>query len=280
MILHERRQAVLPVQRHGSVSAIAVSVACFLRGLPLFFARAPATPLRVLCMMAFDTLHVLRNSRPLPPCRLRMLAAFLDFAACANAVLDNKASRAGEFEATRQRLPDAGRGPLIDGYLTELRRLEKRRPVPGGDHRQFEAVRTYREDVVRLSLAMTAAISLNDRDCITLSRPISDDDGLETLFRIVMQCQIIDDVLDYAKDDADGLPSFLTASGSLPLSLELTAQAARDYASSRGLQRTGDLFPLRIALSGVSALAKLTLQLRRWHALITPRNRSAHETVL
>jgi hypothetical protein len=34
--------------------------------LPLFFCATPRTPLRVLGIIALDTLHVLRHSRPLP----------------------------------------------------------------------------------------------------------------------------------------------------------------------------------------------------------------------
>ena len=45
--------------------------ACLLRGLPLFFCAAPKTPLRVLCIIALDTVHVLRTAQPLPRKRMR-----------------------------------------------------------------------------------------------------------------------------------------------------------------------------------------------------------------
>ncbi len=89
------------------------------------------------------------------------------------------------------------------------------------------------------------------------------DADLNILFRIVMQCQIIDDVLDYSKDMSAGLPSFLTASKSLPQAFELTRLAALGYADDRDLPRTGDMFPLRSALFLVSACTKLVMVLLR-----------------
>ena len=87
------------------------------------------------------------------------------------------------------------------------------------------------------------------------------DQDLEALFPIVMQCQIIDDVLDYTQDVTAGLPSFLTASGSLPQAMALTAGAARDYAASDVLSSASGLFPLRVALYAVTAVTKLVVRL-------------------
>src|ERR1700741_2921540 len=113
MASHEKSQSV----RHGRISAGVVSVSCFLRGLPLFFSAAPKTPLRVLCMMAFNTLHILRTSKPLPRQRLSILATWLDFAACANAVLDQKKCCPDEYLATQNLLENFGMGTLVEGYL-------------------------------------------------------------------------------------------------------------------------------------------------------------------
>ena len=90
------------------------------------------------------------------------------------------------------------------------------------------------------------------------------DGDLNLLFRIVMQCQIIDDVLDYSQDRSAGLPSFLTACESLPQALELTRLAARGYADDRHVARTADVFPLRAALFLVSTCTELVVSLRRW----------------
>ena len=103
------------------------------------------------------------------------------------------------------------------------------------------------------------------------------DDGIQAiraegdlaiLFGIVMQCQIIDDVVDYSKDAAAGLPSFLTASESLRQAFELTCQATRGYANDQGVPRSGNVFPLRLALFAVSTIAKLLITLGRWRRRI------------
>jgi hypothetical protein len=82
---------------------------------------------------------------------------------------------------------------------------------------------------------------------------------LNLLFRIVMQYQIIDDVLDYSQDRSAGLPSFLTACQSLLLALELTQRAARGYAEDRRMPSAANLFPLRAALFLVSLCTKLVV---------------------
>jgi hypothetical protein len=240
-----------------------VSVACLLRGLPLLFCAAPKTPLRVLCIIALDTLHGLRHSRPLSRKRIRELAMFLDFQACTNAAWDWKDLCEAEYQAIRQRLEQAGLGTWIEGYLNQLRELERRRPSIGGDHRRFDDVRAYREAVARLSLATVTAIALNAESVEDGIRETRSDGDVQTLFRIVMQCQIIDDVLDYEEDLLAGLPSFLTACASLPLALALTAEASRDYGASRGRGRSSlnGALPLRIALYGVSAFSSATLRI-------------------
>jgi hypothetical protein len=238
-----------------------VSAYCLLRRLPLFFRSTPKTPLRVLGIVAFDTLHRLRTSRPLPKSRVFELATFLDFEGCANAEWDNKRRCDNECRAIRRRLEDAGLGSCIERYLRSLRNLESRRPSPGGDHRRFLDVRDYRERVARLSLATAADI--------TLPRTGEDDADVDALFRILMQCQIVDDVLDYTEDAAAGLPSFLTASRSLPDAREWIAEAVRCYAAVPAPPQARIVFPFRVALRVFTIVAKLVI-------LISP---NAHHTV-
>lgn len=260
MMLNQTSHSV----RHSRISASLVAVICFLRGLPVFFRETPKTPLRVLCMIAFNTLHVLRTSKPVPPDRLNVLATLLDFAACANAVLDQKGYCQKEYQATRQQLENAGISSSVEEYLRQLRELERRRPATGGDHRRFDEVRSYRESVARLSLGFGAAIALGHACVEDGIRATHCDNDLETLFRIVMQCQIIDDVLDYEEDAFAGLPGFLTASASPVEATELTAQAARDYSTRGDLPPTASGFPFRMALCVVSVIAKLVIQLGHW----------------
>ena len=125
---------------------------------------------------------------------------FLDFEACTNAAWDHKDLCEAEYQAIRQRLEKAGLGLCIEEYLGRLRELESRRPSIGGDHRRFDEVRSYREAVARLSLATAAAIALNGECLEEEIRATQCDSDVETLFRILMQCQIIDDVLDYTED--------------------------------------------------------------------------------
>src|SRR5687768_2864556 len=75
---------------YSRISSILIAARSMLRGLPLFVSVRPGTPLRVMCIIAFDTLHALRSAKPLPMPKVRMLAALLDLGACANATFDNK----------------------------------------------------------------------------------------------------------------------------------------------------------------------------------------------
>ena len=186
---------------------------------------------------------------------------FLDFEGCTNAAWDHKDLCEAEYQAIRQRLETAGLGLCIEEYLGRLRELESARPSIGGDRRRFDEVRSYREAVARLSLATAAAIALNaEVSRRGHSAATHCDSDVDTLFRIVMQCQIIDDVMDYAEDVSAGLPSFLTASASLPQAMHLTARAARSYgASPRHSSGTG-VFPLRMALYVVTAVTTLVVR--------------------
>src|SRR4051794_30908034 len=112
----------------AGISSSLMAVKSLVRGLPLFMSARPETPLRVLCIMAFDTLHRLRHAKPLPKQKLRILAAFLDFAACANAAFDNKDCCRHDWRLTLQLLEEAGmRSPVLE-YMRRLNDLESRRP--------------------------------------------------------------------------------------------------------------------------------------------------------
>jgi hypothetical protein len=249
--------------RRGPLREGVVSITCLLRGLPLFFSAAPGTPLRVLCVIALDTIHVLRHSQPLSRQRRAELAAFLDFQACTNAVWDRKPLCAAEYQALRQGLERAGLGLWITEYLCRLRELETRRPPAGLDRRHFDDVRSYREAVARLSLATIAAIALNAHCLEDGLRSTYCDSDVAALFRMAMQCQIIDDVVDYRKDLSAGLPSFLTASASRPQAIAWTAETARSYAARRGGSAQGAALPLEAALRVLTAVTKLVVAVAR-----------------
>jgi len=247
----------------GRTHASLASLGCFLRGLPLFFRASPKTPLRVLCVIALDTVHVLRNARPLPRGRCRQLAAFLDFQACTNAVWDGKDLCASEYRALQERLERAGLGMWMTEYLGRLRDLETRRPPIGGDLRRFDDARAYREGVARLSLATITSIALN-AECLDEGiRATYCDSDVEALFRMTMQCQIIDDIIDYEKDLSAGLPSFLTACASLPQAMALTGEAVRFYDARREPSARGGVFPIEAALHVMTLAARLVVGVAR-----------------
>jgi hypothetical protein len=237
------------------------SLACLFRGVPFLFRAAPATPLRVLCIVALDTIHVRRHSSPLTRQRREELSILLDFQACTNAAWDDKPLRSSEYHAWRERLEAAGLASWIREYLERLRHLETERPTVGNGVQRVETVREYREAVVRLSLATVAGIALHARHIDEAIDATDADGDVATLFHMAMQCQVIDDVLDYTEDLASGLPGFLTAAP-LTQALASTARAVRSY--GRGRTYRSGMFPLRSALNVLTALAALSVRAARW----------------
>ena len=241
----------------GSMRTSLASLACLFRNISFLFRAAPATPLRVLCIIALDTIQVLRSSSPLTRQRREELSILLDFQACTNAAWDGKPFRPSEYHALRERLEAAGLASWIREYLERLRRLETERPTVGDGVQRFDAVREYREAVVRLSLATVAGIALNARHVDEVIDATDADCDVALLFQMAMQCQVIDDVLDYRKDLASGLPSFMTAAP-LPYAVASTARAVRSYGRSRSHSR--GMLPLRLALSVLTALAGFSVR--------------------
>jgi hypothetical protein len=242
--------------RPGPLRSSLVSCACLLRAVPLFFGAVPKTPLRVLCILALDTVRVLRGSQPLSRQGRKDLATFLDFQACTNMVWDRKPFCVTEYQELRRQLEKAGLGPWVTEYLRRLCELETRRPSAGGDVQRCDEVRSYREAVARLSLATVAAIATNAEGIEDGIRVTCGDRDLAILLRMAMQCQIVDDVVDYRKDLRAGLPSFLTASASIDDALASTAQAARTYGSP-GRSGERSAFPFDAALTLLTAVTKV-----------------------
>ena len=173
----------------------------------------------------------------------------------------SEAAVRSRVSSIREQLENAGLGLWAEEYLRRLRELETRRPPVAGGRRRFEEVRGTREAVARMSLATLVAIALDAESLEDAFQETHCDSEVEALFRIVMQCQIIDDVLDYAEDVPAGLPSFLTATASLPEAIELTAETARSYASKPHRATQKSAFPLHAAASVVTAAARLVVSL-------------------
>lgn len=249
--------------RPGPLRATFVSIACLFRSLSLFLFSSPRTPLRILCVAALDTIHVLRESAPLSREVRQDVASLLDFQAVTNAIWDRKPFRADEYEALRQRLDARGRSALVAAYLSRLGEVEARRPVIGGDFHCCDDVRRYRESAVRLSPATLVAMTSADGCIESAIRATSCESDVATLFQLAMLCQVIDDVLDYREDLSAGLPSFLTASSSLPAALVSTAEAVQSYATPAGAA-AGGVLPLQVGRVVLSTAAKALVGLCRW----------------
>ena len=246
----------------SDLRASSIASRSLLRHLPLLLRAVPGTPLRVLAIMALDTVHIIRLARPMPRDRIAQLASFLNFQACTNAALDHKCLCQADYETLERRLELAGLRSRMDTYLNGLRDLESRRPPIGGDWRSFDEVRRYREGVVRFSLAAIVAIGFDTASLEDATVEIDRDGNLDALFHIALQCQVIDDVLDYSQDLAAGLPSFLTATDSSPESLALTAGLARSYGSRP--HSTGHVaLPIRLVLSLITAITTLVVETAR-----------------
>ena len=132
-----------------------------------------------------------------------------------------------------------------------------------------------REAVVRLSLGTITAIALKAESPAEGIRATYCDSDVAAMFRMAMQCQIIDDVVDYRKDVSAGLPTFLTASASLPQAVALTSDASRSYAASRGSSPGGGVFPLEAALCVLTLVTKLVLSVARTRELLSGGVRNA-----
>ncbi|QDU51247.1 hypothetical protein [Gimesia panareensis] len=252
---HSQRTESVP----GRLAAIRIALFSFLRGIPLFFSSRPATPLRVLCLIAFDTVHVLRTSRRLSVQKIRELAALLDFGSYANDYFDGKQFSFEKYQMTRRLLKAEDTDLVVRAYLHRLRELEKQRPAAGGDDRMHSRAQLYREAVVRLSLGMLAAASLEEMTVEEGIEATLQTADFELLFRIVMLCQVIDDVIDYRQDADAGLPGLMTCSTSPTRALKLTSASAARYADQRSLSTSPALFPFRLALWGVATLTRATL---------------------
>jgi hypothetical protein len=116
---------------------------------------------------------------------------------------------------------------------------------------------------VRLSLATLIAMTSKAGSLEDAIRSTYCESDVATLFQLAMQCQIIDDVLDYSEDLSAGLPSFLTASASLPEAMALTAEAARSYAARPGRPAGRSVLPLEAALYVLTTATKFVVAVVR-----------------
>ena len=245
----------------SAARAALASLATLMRSLPWFFRARPATPLRVLCIVALETIHLRRRSSAFTRQRREELAILLDFQACMNAAWDDKPQRTSEWQALRDRLDAGGLAMWVGEYLERLRHLETGRPTIGGDVQRFAEVRDYREAVVRLSLAAVTGVALDMRHIDEAVAATEAGGDLAALVDLAMQCQVIDDVLDYREDAASKLPSFMTAAP-LPQALASTARVVQFHGRERTSPRA--MLPLRLARRLLSVAAAAAVRSAHW----------------
>lgn len=232
---------------------------CLMRALLLLPGGSPKTPLRVLAIAALDFVHRHRASRPIPRSRLRDMALCLDYQANTNAMWDHKRFDLAGYDVVGRRLEIHGQAPRLAEYGARLQRLEMQRPAMGGGVRELAEARAYREAVAQVSLATVAAIAFEISLDTALGK-IDNDADLNALFRLTMQCQIVDDVLDYDDDLLAGLPSFLTGATSMSVALDSAAVSVHNY----GAIPVRAELPLHVALSALTLLTKIVLRASSW----------------
>jgi hypothetical protein len=176
----------------------------------------PKTVLRSLCVAAFD-FAAWANGQPLGRDKRRTLGRFLDLGALINDHFDQHRFQKQSYRRLRKLLAaDKDARAAYRAYFRALRRVERNRPPLrlSGQSRILEPVAAYREDVVRLSLGVPAAIAFGppDRADFPAARPpAAEDPRLPHLFALAMLFQIGDDLLDWRADWRARLPSFATA---------------------------------------------------------------------
>ena len=186
-------------------------------------------------------------------------------APAANTAFDHKRGRRNELRVPRRLLEEAGMGSSVAEYLRRLGDLERGRPRPGGAGWQFHSVRLYREAVVR-PFAGSGCHGRLPRTMPArkpLWQPTAMSD-LNLLFRIVMQCQIIDDVSGLFTRQIGWFAQFSDGLQFAP------AGTRADSDGSTGLCRlsrrgpSADVFPLRAGLFLVSVCTRTFVLLGRW----------------
>ena len=216
-----------------------------LRCLPWWFRSTPGTPLRCLCLAAFDFVYRMEFEEPLPSDSYRHLAEFLSFAAQQNRILDNKSNEQIQVETKS----------YSTSYANELIEIETNRPEMGSDRFNPSCIQAYREQVVALALKHSFAITFGDRDW---SRQSSAASHLyfDSLFRVAMLCQLADDLIDHRRDHAMNLPSFATSlTGHSDPKGEIL-QWIDEYAGSFSTSHRSQLWPLRWVAIGMAWLIR------------------------
>jgi len=178
-----------------------MAVSSLLSCIPLSLARRPQTPLRLLCIGAFDYVARLRG-RSLDRTARTALACACDLGALRNDFYDQGRFDRGFYRLLRQDLRRLVPESATHRYIRDLRQAERRRPAFGtGAFSEPAAVVEYRLRVLVVSLAWLQVIS----------RRSMEPRVFQALVALVGLIQLVDDLLDWKDDWACRRPTYVTA---------------------------------------------------------------------
>lgn len=245
---------------------IPAALGAFVANLRFFATPKPGTPLRVLSLIAIDA--VLRGRGGiLESDRRRAVIEAMELGSLLNDRMDGDHHDPAVLRSAVAWFATSPYRKIVRPYAASLRRYERGRPDAGEGLR---AVACYRENVNETSLAFLWAIAskISFRQA---REEIRVDSDLRLLFKIIMQCQLIDDTLDVRKDLKRGLPSFATARGtSVRALLKLTSAYSNLHDDSR-------VSCLMLALKAVAAFARTTILISRFRIGRVPGRASCCE---
>jgi len=178
-------------------TAVSAAIVCS----PMLLASRPRTPLRVLCIATFEYLARLQGET-LGARRRVAIAHACDFGSMRDDYYDHHRLDSAEYRSLRTTLRRTAPEAATSRYIQELRQAERSRPVlSAGGPDVASATIDYRTGVLDLSLHWLQVISGLSVERVTF----------HALVCLVGLMQIADDLLDWKDDQADKLPSYVTA---------------------------------------------------------------------
>jgi hypothetical protein len=230
---------------------------------PMFVARRPETPLRVLCVGTFEYAARLGGSGLSPEAR-RALAWACDFGALRNDYYDQRRLDRLSYRDLRGRVR-GGCETATRRYIRALRQVERGRPPSsGGGFPDPAPVVEYRQRVLAVSLGWLQGVS---------GRAVAPH-FLRALLALVGLIQLVDDLIDWRDDWSARRPTFVTAflresegPGRVATPLRAIADRFRTLLAA-GSRRHVETAPVAMAGACVWLLAVVLVRIRfgRWAA--------------
>lgn len=184
------------VLRYAGMATTSVAIC-----LPMLLRGRPRTPLRVLCIGAFEYLSRLKGCR-LDSAGRMALACACDFGALRNDFYDQRELDSRFYRELRMSLQCLAPRTETVHYIRELRRIERGRPSFGpGGFCEPGAVVEYRNRVLEVSLRWLQGIS----------RQSLEPRQFDALVALVALVQLVDDLVDWKDDWASRRPTYVTA---------------------------------------------------------------------